>query len=363
MSYLKHLLLSSIIFLLFPNQYNPIQSVPVRLVSKSMMQVQSNSNLSVFSPISPLSFISSSASIDLVILSQYDATVNIGDSFYLTAITSNGKPVAWKSSSSKIATVNSYGKVTAKSAGTIKITAKIKNAEASCQITVNKTKIVLNRNSGTIERGVILNLSATTSTQSPVLWKSSKRSVASVDEYGKVTALKPGESIITATADGSSATCVLTVKSPTIQLDKKVIILYRGENAKLSAEVSSHIAPTWKTHKKSVAIVDQTGQITAIKNGVATISVKVDGVSKSCQVIVLKPEITLGRTEVSMKKGSSLTLSAKVSSNNVPVWTSSNSDIVSVDSNGKITALKKGTANIYASEDGTKERCRVHVTE
>ena len=72
-----------------------------------------------------------SSPISFVILSSYKKTVDIGDEFYIIAVTSNGKRPKWSSSSSKIASVNSYGKVTAKKEGTATITAKINNAEAS----------------------------------------------------------------------------------------------------------------------------------------------------------------------------------------------------------------------------------------
>lgn len=54
------------------------------------------------------------ASPALVILSRYHATLKIGDSFTLAGIASNGKWVRFKSSKSAVASVNTYGRVTAK---------------------------------------------------------------------------------------------------------------------------------------------------------------------------------------------------------------------------------------------------------
>ena len=311
-----------------------------------------NLNVAAFSD--PLSF---------VILSQYKAVADIGDEVYLMAITSNGKQPTWKSSDSKIASVNTYGIITAKKAGTAVITAKIKGAEASCQIGVNKTRITISKSEASIEHGVSLRLSATTSNDSKVTWKSSKTSIATVDEYGKVTGVKPGETTVTASADGSSEVCLITVKLPSIQLDKSSITLYRGQTTKLSATVSSQIKPTWKTNKKSVAIIDATGTVTAIKHGTAVISATVDGVIKTCEIIVQKPEITLSAYELTLKKGANATLTATVSSNNTPAWSTSNPNVVTINSKGVITAMQKGKAYLYASEDGTKVRCTVTVTE
>lgn len=302
-------------------------------------------------------------SFPFIILSQYDTTIDIGDEFHIGAITSTGKNPTWKSSDSKIASVNTYGIVTAKKSGSVVITAKIKDAEASCYVSVNKTKVTLSKSTAFIERGETLRLAATTSNGSPVTWKSSKKSVATIDENGKIMGIKPGETTITATADQSSVTCILTVKYPTIKLNQTSVVLYRGQTSKLSATVSSNVNPTWKTNKRSIAVVDNNGIVTAMKHGTAIITATVDGVSKTCEIVVEPPEITLSSTELALKKGDSTTLIATVSSNNPPTWSSSNTSVVTVSSKGVIKALQKGTAQIYATEDGTKVRCTIKVTE
>jgi uncharacterized protein YjdB len=316
----------------------------------------------LFNPAQAVSALTSD-SLSFVVLSQYKATLDIGDEIYILAITSSGKQAAWKSSNSKIASVNTYGIITAKKAGSAVITAKIKNAEASCYVTVNKTKITLDKTAASMEHGESLKLSAVTSNGSPVTWKSKKTSIATVDEYGKVTGMKPGEAIITAAADGSTASCTITVRLPEVRLNQSSATLYRGQTAKLAADVSSGITPKWKTNKKSVVIVDATGTVTAVKNGTAVITATVDGVSKSCEIIVQKPEIILSTCEIKLKTGEKAAITASVSSNNQPVWTISNSNVISVNSKGEITALAKGKAYVYASEDGTKVRCTVLVTE
>lgn len=302
-------------------------------------------------------------SFSFIVLSQYKVTADIGDEICLLAVTSSGKQATWKSSNSKVASVNTYGVVTAKKAGAAYITAKIKNAEASCLVTVNKTRITISQTTASIEHGETLKLTATTSNGSPVVWKSSKKSIATIDEYGRVTGLKPGETMITAGADGSTITCELTVKLPTVELNKASLTLYRGQTFQLLADVSSDVTPVWKTNKKSVAVVDATGTVTAVKNGNAVITATVDGVSKTCEITVQKPEITLSSSALKLKVGENAVIKATVSSNNQPTWTTSNSNIISINSKGEIKALAKGKAYIYASEDGTKVRCTVTVTE
>lgn len=303
------------------------------------------------------------SSLAFVVLSQYSASVDIGEDFYLIAVTSDLTLPTWKSSNSSVASVNTYGKVTAKKAGTAVITAKIKKGEASCRVTVNKTKITISQTSASIERNETLTLTAATSNRSTVTWKSSKKSIATIDEKGVITGLKPGETTITATADTSSVTCKLTVRLPGIKLSKSSIKLYRGNTYLLTATVSSGVRPVWKTNKKSVAIVDENGTVTAIKHGTATITAMVDGVEKRCVVIVEQPTITLNQTELTLKEGGTAALSAAVSSGNPVVWSTSNVNVVTVSETGIVTAVKKGKAYVYASEDGVKIRCTVNVTK
>lgn len=305
----------------------------------------------------------SDSTFPFIVLTNYDQTLAIGDSIYLIAITSTGKLPTWKSSDSKIASVNTYGNVLAKKSGKVTITAKIKGAEASCKITVNKTTITLNETSISLEHGETFLLKSSTSTGSPVTYKTNRKSIATVDENGLVTGMKPGEASITISADGTSETCKVKVKSPQVSLNKTTLSLYRGQTYRLSAKVSSNLTPKWKTNKKSVATVDEKGTVTAVKHGTALISATIDGVTKTCTVIVNSPTIELSTTTLSLVVDQTTTLYATVSSGNAPIWSCSNSNVLEVTKDGKITALKKGTAYVYASEDGTKVKCKVVVTE
>lgn len=302
-------------------------------------------------------------SLEFILLTKYQKTMDIGEEFYLTAITSSGKSPTWKSSDSKIASVNTYGKIIAKKAGTATITAKISQGEASCKLTVRKTDISLSQSSISLECDGSIKLTATTSNQSDITFKSNKRSIATIDEYGNITAVKPGKAIITASADGSSTTCQVTVKAPKVTLSKTKISLYRMETTTLGVTVSSGKQPTFKSNKSSVALVDSSGTITAMKHGTATITVTIDGISKTCQVTVQQPTIALNMMETTLSAGQSTNLTATVSSKNTPIWSSSNTNIATVDSNGKVTARAKGRAYIYAKEDGVSARCTVYVTE
>lgn len=300
---------------------------------------------------------------EYVLLTKYSKTMKIGDEYYLTAITSTGKKPKFSSSDSAVASVNTYGKITAKKAGNATITVKIANGEASCKVTVEKTVITLNQKTISLENGYTARLKAETSTGHPVTYKSARSSIASVDENGVITAKKPGETVITVTADKTSQTCKVTVKQPTVRLSQTSASLYRKGTLRLSVSSTSKSIPKWKTNKKSVAIVDNEGKVTAIKNGTAIITVTVDGVSKACEITVKKPKITLEKEELSIRTGENYQIKATVSSGNKPEYYSSNTNVATVNESGIITAIGKGCAYIYAKEDGTKVRMTVTVKE
>lgn len=300
---------------------------------------------------------------EYVLLTKYSKTMKIGDEYYLTAITSTGKKPKFSSSDSAVASVNTYGKITAKKAGTTTITAKIANGEAACRVTVEKTVITLSQKTISLENGYTARLKAETSTGHPVTYKSARSSIASVDENGVITAKKPGETVITVTVDKTSQTCKVTVKQPTVRLDRTSASLYRKGTLRLSVSSTSKSIPKWKTNKKSVAIVDNEGKVTAIKNGTAIITVTVDGVSKTCEITVKKPKITLEKEELSIRTGENYQIRATVSSGNKPEYYSSNTNVATVNETGVITAIGKGRAYIYAKEDGTKVRMTVTVKE
>ena len=292
-----------------------------------------------------------------IFLSAYEKTLKTGDTYCLSVVSSGSKKPTFTSSDSK------GGKITAKKAGSATITAKTKNAEASCKVTVTKTKVTLNKTSLILENGESAVLTAASSTGHKVTWKSAKTSIASVSENGKVTAKKPGTTTVTAKVDGTSVNCKVTVKSPTVRLMPSKISLYRREKYKLKVSSTSKTIPVWKTNKKSVATVDETGKVTAVKHGTAVITVTVDGVSKNCEVTVRSPKITFEQTTITLHPGERARVNATVSSGNQPAYSCSNSNVVSVDANGVITAKAAGRSYVYASEDGTKERMTVYVKE
>ena len=168
--------------------------------------------------------------------------------------------------------------------------------------TTSVTDITLNKTEGTLAVGDTETLVATIApagaTNKMVEWSSSDESVATVDENGKVTALKAGTATITAKAlDGDkTATFTLTVKeaATSVTLNKTAIELSVGASETLTATIApsgADDAVEWTTSDESVATVDENGKVTAVKAGTATITVTTkNGKTATCTVTVKAKE-------------------------------------------------------------------------
>ncbi len=222
--------------------------------------------------------------------------------------------------------------------------------------------VILSRYAATMDIGNQFYLVGITSTGKKPTFSSSKSSIASVDKYGLVTAKNDGKATIKVKSGKGVAYCFVVVNKTTIGLSKNRITLQKGQIIKLTANISSGSAPKFSSNKSSVARVDSSGNITAVKNGTAIVTVKADGESSKCTVVVNKPTITLDSYNISMNKGDNQMLTPKVSNGYSPKYSSSNSKVATVSTSGKITAVKKGKATITISEDGTKVKCVVNIT-
>lgn len=251
-----------------------------------------------------------------------------------TASPSNAttKSVTWKSSNTKVVTVNSAGRLTAVGNGSATITATAKDGskkKVTCKVTVKIPTVVkvsrvsLNKNDLALtSKGQSYQLSASVApsnaSNKSVKWTSGNPKVATVSSSGKVTAVANGNTIITATAaDGSGKKdiCGVTVNIPkpadptptpdptpsvvkvsSVSLNPSSLSLTKkGQTAQLSASVSPSNATNksinWSSSNNNVATVSN-GVVTAVGNGSATITATAaDGSGKraSCSVTVNIP--------------------------------------------------------------------------
>lgn len=321
----------------------------------------------------------------------------------ITPANATNKALKWESKNTWVATVDESGNVTAKNPGeaTITVTAADNGgAQATCKVTVTErtapvikvTQIQLSQTRASLNEGKELQLTATVlpanATNQSLTWSSSVEGVATVDPTGKVTAIKAGTTVITATAkddSGISASCTVQVTVPTVKvtgitLNKTTASVVKGKTVALTATVTPDTATDktikWTTSNKNVATVGTDGVVTAVAAGTATITATAaddSGVKATCKITVTNPvvkvtKVTLNKTTASVVKGKTLTLTATVTPTNATnkkvTWKSSNTKIATVDSNGKVTAKAAGTATITctaADGSGKSAACKITV--
>lgn len=280
-----------------------------------------------------------------------------------------GKKVTWTSSDSKVVSVDANGNIKAVGIGKATVTAKVENKTASVDITVNAplNSIQINKSTLALRKGATETLNVVydpedTTDSKKVTWKSSNPSVATVDENGKVTALKDGVTDVTATVGTKEATCKVTVKEEpltSISLNKTEISLVKDTTQKLEVvynptDTTDDKTVTWSTADATVATVKD-GVVTALKEGETTITAKVGKHTATCKVKVAEIHLTgivLDKaTPTEMYKGQSHQLRFTLEPANTTdtpnfMFATSDPEIATVDTNGKVTALKEGTVEI-----------------
>ena len=327
-------------------------------------------------------------------LSKTNLTLDDGKSFILDATVlpenTTTKSVTWSSSNKKVATVDSYGEVTAIAPGTAYIYCKTKDngTTAKCKVTVKEVKptsISFSSKTVTIDYNEVRTLKPTikpsNTTDKSVTWTSSNPKAVKVTSAGKIKGLKAGESaVITVTTNSGKLKAKITVKvNPIavtkIKLNKTKATLSKGGTVTLKATITPSNATnqtlTWTSSNSKVAKVSSSGKVTAVKNGTATITCKSsNGKTATCKITVKNipvTGITLDKTSVLADRGVVFTIKATFSPTNATnkdiTWTTSDKSVATVSSSGKVTAVGSGICKITAKtkDGGYTAVCEVKV--
>ena len=293
--------------------------------------------------------------------------------------------VTWASSNPLVATVNEFGVVKALSAGEATITATScdgTNISGSYKVTVKPTINYVTKIE--ITGHPVLGVGAVdylayeiwplNADNKGVTWSSSNPKIATVHaDYGIVTALKKGSTVITAKAkdgSGKSASFTLQVSDVTTQVTR--VEVYGSTNLAIGANdyVAYAIWPldannksvTWTSSKPAVAkITADTGVITALAEGTTVITAKAkDGSGKfasytltvSASVVKVAQVNVYGKTNlaVNVKEYLAYEILPITASNKTVIWTSSNPAVAEVTSDtGVVTTKSAGTVVITAT--------------
>ena len=339
--------------------------------------------------------------------SSYDVAIN--EKLTLNPVISpsnaSNKKVTWMIEDSSIATISQTGVVTGVSEGTTTVTATTVDGgfTATCSINVKKvavTGVTLNHSSLELVVGNSSSLEATVlpsnATNKNVTWGSEDDSVCTVSSSGLVTAVKAGSTrVFVTTVDGEfKAYCNVSVENAPapiavtgVTLNKTESELEIGETDYLSATVlpsnAENKAVTWSSSDTSKVSVSSSGLVSAISEGVATVTVAtVDGgFTASCQVTVNRSSfdipvesVSLDKTSITLQIGQASQLTATINPSNATnkdvVWSvipanGETETCVTVDQNGFIVANSEGHALVTVTtvDGGKKATCAVTVTK
>lgn len=327
------------------------------------------------------------------------ASTIVGTAFNCDGNTIRNKRVSFSSSNSAVATVTAEGNVLAVAVGTATISATADGKSASVPVTVTPEQaatVTISPSTVTLRRTNTRQFTAVARNSQNVVisgrtfrWASSNSAIASVDQNGTVTALAPGNVIVSAESDQTTGTAnVIVTEIPigscslnptnakiTVSQQTQPAITLRDTATNVLSNTGRPIA--WTSDNEVAATVSGTGLVTGRRAGTTRITASsVEYPSVTCQssIEVVDARIVTARitpTSGSLRLGiprqfsSVLTdsVGGSIPAGRVVNWTSATPAIATVNSTGLVTALALGTAKIAINAEGAVDTLTMQVTK
>ena len=248
---------------------------------------------------------------------------------------------------------------------------------------------VLNNNpialvGGTLDMAEVVTVNPENATEKGLTYEVDSTEFAEIDENGILTAKERGDVTVTVTSKEDiekpkTTTVKVKVRQPsqTLSLNESIVNLGKGSSYQLEAVVGPENADdktvVWATEDDNVATVSSKGNVTAKGCGECDIICTTNdgsGVTASCHIVVtqLVTSMKFADSKVILPLGETcdagVTILPEDATNKEVEWTTSDSTIVSVASDGKITAVSGGDCEITCtSTDGSEKQAtlKVHV--
>ena len=221
-----------------------------------------------------------------------------------------------------------------------------------------------------------------------VTYSSDDETIATVDSVtGKVTGVSEGTTVIRASVDGKEVTCNVTVKDSVSQSSIAIVDKEKLENVsigfatvlktKIMPENSTNKEVYYKSSDRTVVDVDEYGNLTAVSDGTATITVKTfdekysDSVDMTVYKDARKVSITEHAPDNKLLIGDGFTYVAKaldvdgndVTFNNDITWSSTDTSVAIVDEKtGEVMAVSPGVTYIVATANNMYREYKINKT-
>ena len=302
------------------------------------------------------------------------------------------RTVLWTTSDSTIARVSPEGLVTGMRVGTVRIAVSVQGRSAVATLNVTAravASILVNPPSPNILVGGQLQLSSLTLGESgdvlagrSVFWQTSNPFVASIDNTGLLTGLAAGVTTITATSESRSASVgvtVLPVPVSSLQISPAVDAVVVGQTTQLTAVPRDSIGSplpdrpvSWASSNSAIATVSASGLVVGAQAGVVTITGSSEGKSGTARIVVnARPvgSVIVSPSQIALVAGQTLKLMVQITDDNGTllagrpiVYSSANSTIAQVSSDGTVSAVKEGATTITVTSEGRTGAASVVVT-
>jgi len=299
--------------------------------------------------------------------------------------------VTFTSRDTNVALVDVNGNVVGVAAGKviIDVTTDVPNVKGECKVTVTEkplppaTSIVVSPLTVTVGKtNKIQYAFLPAGSIANVTFTSRDVATATVDTEGNVTGVKEGHVVIDVTTDDPSVKgeCQVTVNAkpalPATSIEITPLKVKVGETLPITYKFTpegSTANLTFTSKNTEIATVDAEGKVTGVKEGTAVIEVTSDiaTVKGECQVTVTAnttvPATGIEITPLTVKVDETLPITYKFTpegSTAKLTFTSKNTEVATVDAEGKVTGVKEGTAVIEVTSDiaTVKGECQVTVT-
>lgn len=187
---------------------------------------------------------------------------------------------------------------------------------------------------------------------------------------GQSSQTSPAKSTSTSGSTSGSKTGSTVTSGATVKLSQSNVTMQVGTNLSLTATASSGGSITWTTSDKSVAYVENSGKVYALKQGTAVIAAKdkKTGVYADCTVKVVKPGfkgLSVPDSKVILNDGDSYTVvpTTDPAGNESKVkYKSSNTSVATVSSKGVVKAVGAGSATVTCYDSSETVTAKIAVT-